>query len=248
MICCAASTRIRSTNWPGVHSSLAEADAREMASAHTNALGERFDSKVFAEVLEHPYLKLAQWFRGDGLMREHVAVLCLSARTYKEHDEETRDLESCVVSVIFFDQGEREVDPGGDTCRCVNRAITQVNWLGPHHDFGVFLGKTVAGVPMCNGLLPVELRRPASARRNAPVQMDATRLPCDFRDPGDEVGIVTAALCAGTARDYKGVDGTVDGGDGSCIGEHDAAIGVKSSFRAGVCKLNLVLRCVGKDL
>ena len=78
--------------------------------------------------------------------------------------------------------------------------------------------------------------------------MDATRLPCDFRDPGDEVGIVTAALCAGTARDYKGVDGTVDGGDGSCIGEHDAAIGVKSSFRAGVCKLKLVVRCVGKDL
>jgi hypothetical protein len=39
-----------------------------------------------------------------------------------------------------------------------------------------------------------------------------------------------------------------DGGDGSCIGEHDAAIGVKSSFRAGVCKLNLVVRCVGKDL
>jgi hypothetical protein len=59
-----------------------------MAGAHTNPLGERFDRKVFAKVLEHPYLKLAQWLRGDGLMREHVAVLCLSARTYKEHDEE----------------------------------------------------------------------------------------------------------------------------------------------------------------
>src|ERR1700738_848411 len=140
----------------GVHSSLAEADAREMAGAHTNTLGERFDSKVFAKVLEHPYLKLAQWLRGDGLMRKHVAVLCLSARTYKEHDEETRDLESCFVPVIFFDQGEREVDAGGDTCRCVDRAVAQVNWLGPHNDFGVFLGKTVAEVPVRNGLLPVE--------------------------------------------------------------------------------------------
>jgi hypothetical protein len=60
------------------------------------------------------------------------------------------------VPVIFFDQGEREVDAGGDTCRCVDRAVAQVNWLGPHNDFGVFLGKTVAEVPVRNGLLPVE--------------------------------------------------------------------------------------------
>jgi hypothetical protein len=87
----------------GVHSSLAEADAREMAGAHSNALGERFDGEVFTKVLEHPYLKLAQWLRGDSLMREHVAVLRLSARTHEEHHKETRDLESCFVSVIFFD-------------------------------------------------------------------------------------------------------------------------------------------------
>ena len=47
---------------------------------------------VFAKVLQRPYLKLAQWLGGYGLMREHVAVLYLSARTHKEHDEETRDL------------------------------------------------------------------------------------------------------------------------------------------------------------
>jgi hypothetical protein len=98
----------------GVHSSLAEADPREMAGAHANALGERFDCEVFTKVLEHPYLKLAQWQRGDGLMREHVAVLRLSAGTHEEHDEEARDLESYFVSVIFFDQGEREVNSGCD--------------------------------------------------------------------------------------------------------------------------------------
>jgi len=87
----------------GVHSSLSEADAREMAGAHTYAFGERFDGEVFTKVLEHPYLKLAQWLRGDGLMREHVAVLRLSARTHEEHHKEARDLESCFVSVIFFD-------------------------------------------------------------------------------------------------------------------------------------------------
>jgi len=105
------------------------------------------------------YLKLAQWLRGDGLMREHVAVLRLSARTHEEHDEEARDLESCFVSVIFFDQGEREVNAGCDTCRCVDRAVAQIDRLGPHNDFWVFLGETVAEVPVRNGLLPVKETR-----------------------------------------------------------------------------------------
>src|SRR5258708_34614161 len=89
-------------------------------------------------------------------MREHVAVLCLSARTYKEHDEETRDLEGGCVPVIFFDQGQREVDPGGDNRRCVGRAVAQVNWLGPHKAFWVFPCKTVAEGSVRDALLPVE--------------------------------------------------------------------------------------------
>jgi len=52
------------------------------------------------------------WLRGDGLMREHVVVLRLSARTHEEHDEEARAFESCFVPMIFFDQGEREVNAG----------------------------------------------------------------------------------------------------------------------------------------
>src|SRR5258707_13742899 len=88
-------------------------------------------------------------------MREHVAVLSLSVGTYKDHDEEARDLEGGCVPVIFFDQGQREVDPGGDTCRCVDRAVAQVNWLGPHNDFGVFPGKRIAEAPVRNGLLSV---------------------------------------------------------------------------------------------
>ncbi|NYF88011.1 hypothetical protein RBB79_00735 [Tunturiibacter empetritectus] len=44
----------------------AEADVREMADAHTNALSERFDGEVFTNVLEAPYLKLAQWLSGDA--------------------------------------------------------------------------------------------------------------------------------------------------------------------------------------
>src|SRR6266852_855535 len=127
-----------------------------MAGAYTNAVGERLDGEVFTKVLEHPYLKLAQWLRGDGLMRENVAVLCLSARTHEEHDEEARDLESCFVSVIFLDQGEREVNVGCDTCRCLDRAGAHIDWLGPHNDFWVFLGETVAEVPVRDGLPPIE--------------------------------------------------------------------------------------------
>ena len=198
----------------GVHSRLAEANAREMAGAHAHALGERFDGEIFTKVLKHPYLKLAQWLRGDGLMREHVAVLRLSARTHEEHYEEAGDLECCFVSVIFFDQGEREVNAGGDTCRCVDRAVAQIDRLGPHNNFRVFPGKAVTEVPVRNGLLPVEetcFREQECAGADG---RDATRLSCGFRDPGDEVGIVTAAFCAGASGDYKSVDGTMDFGDG----------------------------------
>ena len=90
----------------GVHSRLAQADAREMAGAHTNAFGERFHGEVIAKVLEHPYLKLAQRLRGDRLMGEHVAILRLSPRAHQEHDKEARDGEGYFVPVIFFDQGE----------------------------------------------------------------------------------------------------------------------------------------------
>jgi hypothetical protein len=88
----------------GVHAGFAEADAGEVAGADADALGEGFDGEVFAEVLEHPDLKLAQGLRGDGLVREHVAVLRLSAGANEKHYEEARDVEGCLVSVIFFDQ------------------------------------------------------------------------------------------------------------------------------------------------
>jgi len=39
------------------------------------------------------------WLRGDGLAREHVPVLRLSARTHEEHDEEARAFESCFVPI-----------------------------------------------------------------------------------------------------------------------------------------------------
>jgi hypothetical protein len=122
------------------------------------------------------------------------------------------------------------------------------NWLGPDYDFGVFLGKTVAEVPVRNGLLTVEETCFGEKECAGTDGCDATRPPCDFREPGDEVGIVTAAFCAGTSGDDKGVDGTMDVGDRSCVGEHDATIGLKSSFKAGIYKLNLVIRRIGKDL
>jgi hypothetical protein len=39
-------------------------------------------------------------------MREHVAILRLSARTHGEHDAEARAFESRFVPMIFFDQGQ----------------------------------------------------------------------------------------------------------------------------------------------
>jgi hypothetical protein len=71
-------------------------------------------------------------------------------------------------------------------------------------------------------------------------------MPCDLRDPGDKAGIIAAALCARPSGNQKSVDGTLHLTDGSCVGQHDTAIGLKSTFRAGACKLDLVIRGIGK--
>jgi hypothetical protein len=55
-------------------------------------------------------------------MREHVAILRLSARTHGEYDAEARAFESRFVPMIFFDQGKREINAGGGTCRCLEGA------------------------------------------------------------------------------------------------------------------------------
>jgi hypothetical protein len=34
--------------------------------------------------------------------------------------------------------------------------------------------------------------------------------------------------------------------DGSCVGQHEAAMGLNGSFKTGICKLNLVIRRIGK--
>jgi hypothetical protein len=77
--------------------------------------------------------------------------------------------------------------------------------------------------------------------------MDATCLFCDLRDPGDEVRIEAANFHARAARNYKRVDGASNFCDRCCIGEYDAAISLKSSFKSGVRKLNLVTGRIGKD-
>jgi hypothetical protein len=64
--------------------------------------------------------------------------------------------------------------------------------------------------PASNSLLPVEETSFCEKECTGTDGCDTTGLPCDFRDPGDEVGIVTTAFCAGTSGDYKGVDGAVD--------------------------------------
>jgi hypothetical protein len=43
-----------------------------------------------------------------------VAVLGLASGADEEHDELARDGQGCGVAVVFFDEGEGQVDAGGD--------------------------------------------------------------------------------------------------------------------------------------
>jgi hypothetical protein len=56
IISCAASTLILSHELPRVHPVSCKADAREVARAHADSLGEQFDREVFAQILRHSRL------------------------------------------------------------------------------------------------------------------------------------------------------------------------------------------------
>jgi len=121
-----------------------------------------------------------------------------------------------------------------------NRAVAQKDRLGPDRDPWVFPGKPVAKGPVRNGLLPVEEACFCEEEGAGTDGCDATSMASGFRDPGDKAGIVTAVFCSGASGNHQCVDGTLDICDRSCVGQHDTAIGLKSSFKAGVCQLNVV--------
>src|ERR1700679_3751544 len=77
-----------------------------------------------------------------------MAVLGLPARTNEKHHQYPCDFESNLVTVILFYERQRQVHSSRNTCRRINRPITQIDPIGLNYDRRILPGKLVAIAPM----------------------------------------------------------------------------------------------------
>lgn len=130
-----------------------------MARREPGAFRERLHREVGVRVLGDPVLDLAEGFTDGGLGGELGAELRLVAGAPQEHDEMAGDGERHVPSVFLLDQGEREVDAGGDAGRCRQPSVAYEDRVRVHAHRRVRPGKRLAHGPVGGHPVAVELAR-----------------------------------------------------------------------------------------
>ena len=159
-------------------------------------------------------------------MGEHVAVLGLASGANEEHDELARDGEGGGVAMIFFDEGQGEVDTGGDAGGGVDAAVAEVDGVGLDVDGGELAGEAVAEVPVGDGLAAVEEAGGGEEEGSGADGGDAAGAGGGFADPGYVGGVVGAGFGSWAAGDEEGVDLAGDFVEGDGVGECEASVGL----------------------
>ena len=108
-------------------------DAGEVPWTHAGALRQHGDRDVGpAEMIGQPQVQLVEGCRVLGLRLQQLAVLRLPAGALEEHHQLLGDLHRRVAAAIVFDQGQRQVDAGGDAGRGPGIALLHEDRLGVH--------------------------------------------------------------------------------------------------------------------
>src|ERR1700730_9094566 len=138
------------------HPDLAGEHPREMALAHHRAPSERRYGEIGIGMLADPHLQLAEGHTVGGLSRQLGAVLRLATWSLEEHDELPSDRQGDLPSMIFLDQRQGEVHPGGDAGRGVDRTVSDEDRVGLDPDPRILPGEFSARAPVGRGATPVE--------------------------------------------------------------------------------------------
>ncbi|CAM5496372.1 hypothetical protein SNARM312S_03373 [Streptomyces narbonensis] len=114
------------------------------------------NGEVAAGVLGDPLLEVAQRLPVGGLGGQLDAELGLVARAAQEDDQMAGDGEGDVPAEVLLDQGEREVDAGGDAGGGGEAAVPDEDGVRVHVDLRIAAGEVVAGDPVGRHPVPVE--------------------------------------------------------------------------------------------
>lgn len=139
------------------------------------------------------------------------------------------DEQGGVGSQVVLDQGQGQVDAGGDPGGGGEGAVAHEDGVGVDGDVGEAAGQGGAVVPVGGGAPAVEEAGLGEDERAGADRGDAAGMGCAFGDPGHQARVGGSG--SGSAGDDEGVDGAdpVQGGVGeqgqSAVGAYGGAVG-----------------------
>jgi hypothetical protein len=197
---------------------------------------------MFAQIVQQPDLQIAHWRAVGSLQRERGAELRLAARTAKKDDEGSRHEQRQFRPPVFFNQRQRQIDPGCNSGRGVNVPIANEDGVGIESDGGKTFGHLLTKMPVGRRSTTVQQsgggkrERPSTDRPNSP-----RRLRC-FPEPRQESRDVFDIYSAVTASYKQCVEDAADAAKISLRRNIHAAVAINQSIRFGRDQFDLVSR------
>jgi hypothetical protein len=186
-------------------------DAEEVSRTHGNAAGEGGDVQLFARMVSHPGLEVAQRLALGRLRRELHAHLRLAPRALEEEDEAERHCVRDPSPEILLDKSQDEIHARRATGGGVNTAIADVDRLRIDRDTRVAMRELLAERPVCCGPPAVEEASLGQKERAAAEAGDASAAPSGAAQPGEETLVTTRQIEVVERSDDQCVDRPVDG-------------------------------------
>ena len=153
-------------------------EAGEVAGAHGQARRQRLDREVVTQVVQDPFVYVADRADLGNLGLEMDAELGLAAGPLEEEDEFLRHAKRGAPAVVLFDQCKREVHARGDPGRCIDVAILYVDGVRLEPYEGKLLRQPRGRIPM--------RRRPPAVQQSGIAKQEGAR--ADRAEPADVAG------------------------------------------------------------
>src|SRR5215467_9007726 len=103
-----------------------------------------------------PRGQVSEAITGLCLELERLGELFLSARPFEINHQFTRDRQRHAWTKVFFDQGQRKVDPRRDAGAGIELSVLQIESLGIDLEFGKVPGQVLCMPPVCRDAATIE--------------------------------------------------------------------------------------------
>jgi len=134
----------RELSW--IHSRFAQTNTGGIACAHSHSFSKSFNAKFSRRFSIIQNLQFAERLR-VAACRESIWLYWDCRPDERETSPKSCDFESNLVTVILFYECQRQVHPSRNTCRRINRPISQINPIRLNYDGRILPRKLVAVGP-----------------------------------------------------------------------------------------------------